>query len=84
MVDEKEKVLVWRDDKGEYKLGYSQYLQQQTLKVNQYLLLAVVLLVVMIAVGAWYANNLVTRIDDLNILGRLTAQAVQGVGFLLF
>ncbi|GEM_PF-3491906 len=84
MVDEKEKVLVWKDDKGEYKLGYSQYLQQQTLKVNQYLLLAVVIMIVMLAVGAWYAESLVTRIDNLNILSRLTANAVRSVGFLLF
>jgi phage gp46-like protein len=78
---DKDKILVWKDDKGEYKLGYSQYLQRQTLKTNQFLLIAVVVLVLMLAVGAWYAQSLVQRIDDLNVLGRLTAQAVQ-VGFL--
>ena len=63
--------LVWKDDTGTYKIGYSQHLQQQILKTDRLLLLAVLLLIVMIVVGGLYAYTLVQRIDQLDVLARL-------------
>lgn len=76
MVD-KDEVMVWEDKSGKYKMGYSQYLQQKTLKVNTLLLACMVLLIIMLGVGAVYAHSLIVRIDALNPLAKLA-------GFLLF
>ena len=68
-----DKVLVWSDDKGEYKLGYSQYMQRKILRVNTMLLIAVVLLTLVIVVGFGFAWHLVGRIDALDPLSKLAA-----------
>lgn len=65
------KTLVWKDEKGTYKLGYSQYLQKKMLNVNTLLLVCVIILIAMLAVGFIYANSLIDRIDALDVFSRL-------------
>jgi len=67
------KVLVWKDDKGTYKLGYSQYLQKRMLNVNMLLLVCVIILIIMLAVGFVYADSLIQRIDALDIFSQAAA-----------
>ena len=71
MAEKKESVMVWKDDSGTYKLGYSQYLQQELLKTNKLLLICAIVLIVMMLFGGFYAFNLVQRIDALNIVSRI-------------
>ena len=71
----KEEVMVWSDNTGKYKVGYSQYLQQKNLTVNTLLLICVVLLIIMMAVGAFYAHGLITRIDALDPIAKLAAMS---------
>ena len=78
--EKEEKVLVWKDDTGTYKLGFSQYLQQKALTVNKLLLVSVIVLIALLLVAFWYANNLIARIDALDVFSRLGKSA----GFLLF
>lgn len=80
MAKEEEKVLVWKDDKGTYKLGYSQYLQQKALTVNKLLLVSVIVLIVLLVAAFWYANTLITRIDALNVFSKIANR----YAFLLF
>ncbi|MEM0372443.1 MAG: hypothetical protein QXO69_01180 [archaeon] len=69
----KEETLVWSDSTGKYKVGYSQYLQMKTLKVNTLLLICAIILILMLAVGAWYAHSLIVRIDEMNVLSHLAS-----------
>ncbi|MFH0986778.1 MAG: hypothetical protein V1911_01880 [Candidatus Micrarchaeota archaeon] len=73
--DEEGNVMVWEDKTGKYKLGYSQYVQMKNLKVNTMLLVCVVILIVMIAVGALYANALIQRIDTMNVFSKMGSAA---------
>jgi len=68
---EKNTVMVWSDKSGTYKLGYSQYLQQQILKTDRLLLVAVIILIVLLIIGGIYAYTLVQKIDALNIISKL-------------
>jgi len=69
----KEEAMVWSDKTGKYKVGYSQYLQQKTLKINTMLLICMVILIVMMTVGAFYAHGLIVRIDALDPIAKLAA-----------
>ena len=71
MTEKKENVMVWKDDSGTYKLGYSQYLQQELLKTNKLLLISVVILIVIMLFGGLYAYTLVQRIDAINFFSRM-------------
>ena len=52
-------------------MGYSQYLQQQQLMTERLLLVAVLIMIVMLILAFFYADQLIQRLDALNILGRL-------------
>jgi len=67
----KEEVMVWEDKSGKYKMGYSQYLQQQQLLTERLLLIAVIILIAMLIIAFLYAQELITRIDALNVLSRI-------------
>lgn len=67
----KEEVIVWQDKTGKYKLGYSQYLQKQQLMTERLLLIAVVIMIVMLVLAFFYANQLIQRLDALNVFSRL-------------
>jgi len=67
----KEETMVWQDSTGKYKMGYSQYLQQQQLMTERLLLVAVLIMIVMLILAFFYADQLIQRLDALNILGRL-------------
>ena len=71
MAKKDEHAIVWKDDTGTYKMGYSQYLQQKMLKVNTLLLICVLVLIVMLVVGFLYANSLIQRIDALDVISKL-------------
>jgi len=70
-VVKKEEVMVWQDKTGKYKLGYSQYLQKQQLMTERLLLIAVVIMIVMLLVAFFYAEQLIQRIDALDIISKL-------------
>jgi hypothetical protein len=67
----KEDIMVWSDKTGKYKMGYSQYLQQQQLMTERLLLVAVVIMIMMLIMAFFYANELIGRIDALNVFSRL-------------
>jgi hypothetical protein len=67
----KEEAMVWQDKSGKYKMGYSQYLQQQQLLTERMLLIAVVILIVMMILAFVYAEQLIGRIDALNVIGKM-------------
>lgn len=69
MSDKKE--LVWQDDTGTYKLGYSQIMQRKMYKINILLLICLVILIVMFFVGFIYAHNLITRLDQLDVVAKI-------------
>ncbi len=71
----KEETMVWQDSTGKYKMGYSQYLQQQQLMTERLLLVAVVIMIVMLILAFFYADQLIQRLDALNVLGRLAGIA---------
>jgi hypothetical protein len=68
---EKEEAMVWQDTTGKYKMGYSQYLQRQQLMTERLLLIAVVIMIVMLLLAFFYADQLIQRIDALNVFSRL-------------
>jgi hypothetical protein len=78
---EESSVMVWSDNTGTYKLGYSQYLQKELLKTDRLLLIAVVILIVMLIAAFWYGFLLIQRIDELNVLGKLATKAGFVAGF---
>jgi hypothetical protein len=68
---EKEEAMVWQDKTGKYKLGYSQYLQMQQLLTERLLLIAVLILIVMLVGAFFYAEQLIQRIDSLDIFSKM-------------
>jgi len=68
---EKEETMVWQDTTGKYKMGYSQYLQTQQLMTERLLLIAVVIMIVMLVLAFFYADQLIQRLDALNVFGKL-------------
>ena len=73
MVKKDEHVMVWKDDSGTYKLGYSQILQQKLLKINIMLLVCMFVLIFMLVVGFLYADSLINRIDALDLVSKMAA-----------
>lgn len=65
-----DKVLTWRDESGEYKIGYSQKLQEdnlKALKLGNNLKLILVILLVLIALGIVsiiIQSELITRVGQ--------------------
>lgn len=71
MAKKDEQVMVWKDDTGTYKIGYSQVLQQKLLKINIMLLICMFALIFMFVIGFLYADSLINRIDALDIVSKL-------------
>ena len=67
----KEEAMVWQDKTGKYKLGYSQYLQMQQLLTERLLLIAVLILIIMLVGAFFYADQLIQRIDALDMLSKI-------------
>jgi len=67
----KEEAMVWQDKTGKYKVGYSQRLQQQQLMTERLLLVAVIIMIILLLVGFFYAEQLISRIDALNVFSRM-------------
>lgn len=71
MAKKKEDAMVWQDKTGKYKLGYSQYMQKQQLLTERLLLVAVLILIIMLLGVFFYAEQLIQRIDALDILSKV-------------
>lgn len=71
MAKEEEETMVWQDKTGKYKMGYSQHLQQQQLMTERLLLIAVVIMILMLILAFVYADQLIQRLDALDILSKL-------------
>jgi len=67
----KNEVMVWSDDTGKYKVGYSQKLQQEQVFATRLLLYAVIVLIIILIIGGIYGYSLIQRIDALDPLARM-------------
>lgn len=73
--NEKEKVMVWSDKDGTYKLGYSQYLMQEQNRINRHILYALVVLIALALAAMLISYGYVSRLDEMNLLSKMAGAA---------